>query len=162
MIKCMILDDQMHDAWWLNALCLMIKCTTIPPLLRLGGIIMFIFIKCHQASSSVIKHHQASSSVIKHLQALSSVIMHYYLSAMSSKMPSDCNCSELAVSWLCFGSVSSLKRSCKSIKPDIRSMVLLYVSSIANSLLQNGQWHAGSCQYQTVVKYQRNFILELG
>ena len=118
-------------------------------------------IKRHQASSSVIKHHQASSSVIKHLQALSSVIMHYYLSAMSSKMPSDCNCSELAVSWLCFGSVSSLKRSCKSIKPDIRSMVLLYVSSIANSLLQNGQWHAGSCQYQTVVKYQRNFRVKV-
>ena len=73
MIKCMILDDQMHDAWWSNALCLLIRCMTI--MHDYNNVCFYqvssSIIKCHQASSSVIKRHQASSSVIKHHQASS-------------------------------------------------------------------------------------------
>ena len=78
----MILDDQMHDASWSNALCLLIKCTTIPALLCSGRIIMFVFIKRQQASSSIIKRHQASSSIIKSHKASWSIMMSWNLKTL--------------------------------------------------------------------------------
>ena len=47
MIKCMILHDQIHDAWRSNALWLFTKC------------LFLLIIKHHQASSRVIQCHQA-------------------------------------------------------------------------------------------------------
>ena len=37
-------------------------------LVTVGVVTMFVFIKCHQASSSIIKRHQASSTIIKRHQ----------------------------------------------------------------------------------------------